>query len=273
MSTLTTTLAAKGITATEIDTVRNSNVCKGYILENGTNIKPVIYYSADDTEESFVERAMITVSMPTPHIDAEEMISRENLLSKTYLCIQKQGEEPIIKKKFLDLELYVRLGVDIPDDESKGSIKVTPALINRAGLSEDELFAAAERNSIKKVTISSMTEVLEELGVPADLINETPFYVATYHDRTHGAGIMALPEVLHNFCEEKGYSRISIIPSSIEEVLLLPVESIDPEDLAAMVSDVNRSTVDPTLQLNPTAYTYDDATRKVSIASSIREEA
>ncbi len=273
MSTLTTALAANGIEAVEVESVKNGVVCKGYQIENGTNVKPVIYYSSEETVESFVRRAREIVAKKIPDFDATSLISRNRLLNHTYLCVQKQGEEAIVKKQYLDLELYVRLEADLSDDERKGTIKVTPEIINRAEISEEELFASAKTTSIKKSNIYTMAEIFGKIGAPDGLVDEAPFYVATYDDNAHGAGILALNEVLHEFCKEKGHSRLYILPSSTEEILLLPGGRSDPEDLAAMVNNVNTGIVDPVLQLNPVVYLYDDSIQRVSIASSFREEA
>ena len=97
-------------------------------------------------------------------------------------------------------------------------------------------------------------------------MRENPFYVATYHNKAYGAGILAVTKVLHDFCSANGYDQIYILPSSTEEILLLPVMLSDPETLAAMVNSVNAETVDPLLQLNPTVYLYDDDLDTVTIA-------
>ena len=108
--------------------------------------------------------------------------------------------------------------------------------------------------------------------MPEEMMGDVLFYVATYQDKAYGAGILAIPEVLHSFCESKGYSRINILPSSTEEIIILPDEEADPETLAALVDDVNTSTVDEVLQLDPAVYLYDDGSRTVSIASSYIKE-
>lgn len=269
MSTLTNALAKAGIEAAEVEIVKNGIVCTGYQIDNGTNVKPVIYFSEEETVEAFVERALDASKLPAPEIDGEDIISRERLLQNTILCVQKQGTESIVKKEYLNLELYLRVEVDMIDDGTKGSIKITPQILEKAGLSSEELFAAAKSNSIKKASVRTMAEVI---GMPEELFGETPFYVATYDGMCHGAGIIALSEVLHKFCESKAYKGLLILPSSTEEILLLPDITEDVTSLAEMVNQVNTETVDAVLQLEPVVYRYDDATRKVSIASSFREE-
>lgn len=261
-------LAAKGIDAVEVETVKNGIVCKGYQIDNGTNVKPVIYYSSDETVEAFADRAVRIANLPVPDFDTENLISKERLLKDTIICLQKQGSEQIVKRDYLNLEQYVRLNVDFGDSDNRGSIKVTDQILKQAGLSEDELFEAAKSNSMNKISICSMAEVLGLTDAPDDI----PFYVGTYDDRCHGAGILAMPEVFNEFCRDKGFDKVCIIPSSTEEILILSADTIEnPAELANMVKDVNETTVDPTLQLETCVYGFNIKTQKVSIVSSCVE--
>ncbi len=265
MSTLLNALNECGFVVKEIETVKNGVNCTGYQIDNGTNIKPVIYHSPKESIEAFVARACELAKKPVPQVDVEMIMSQKYLLEKSFICLQKKGSEVICKRSFLDLEMYVRIGVDLADGTS-GSIKVTQEVLDNAGISEDSLFEAAIQNSEKKAHVTSMAETLGMMT--EELFGENLFYVATYHDKAHGAGIMAVTKILHEFCEKKGYGKIYILPSSTEEVLFIPSGYMDPESLAVMVNCVNEETVDPKLQLNPTVYLYDDDLGEVTIASS-----
>lgn len=266
-------LAEAGIkNVTEVETVKNGILCQGYQIETGTNVKPVVYYSPEETVEAFVQKVLRVAEQPIPEVDVENLISKEKLLSDTtYLCLQRKGEESLlVKRDYLNLETYVR--VNVPLGNEMGSIKITKAMLDQAGVSEDELFEVARANSVKLASICTMAEAL---GAPAELFGEVPFYVGTYRKEDgsllgHGAAVLALPEVLHDFLEAHGYENGYILPSSTEEVLLLPMEA-DPEELSNMVSDVNSSTVDPTMWLENCVY-YIDNTGEVTIAASHREE-
>lgn len=261
MSTLLNALKESGITVKEVETVKNGVSCTGYQIDTGTNIKPVVYYSPDETIEAFVARVCEIAKKPVPQVDVEMITSRKYLLEKSFICLQKKGGEEICKRSFLDLEMYVRVGVDIAD--GTGTIKVTPEMVERAGITEDDLFRAAQENSEEKAQILSMAEAI---GLDEAVMGANPFYVASYPDKAHGAGLLAVNKVLHDFCATNGFGQIYILPSSTEEILLLPVKFSDPETLAAMVNSVNAETVDPLLQLNPTAYLYDDNLETVTIA-------
>lgn len=57
-----------------------------------------------------------------------------------------------------------------------------------------------------------------------------------------------------------------ILPSSIHEVLLLPVSMGTPEELAGIVKEVNRTLVLPEERLSDSVYRYDRESGKVRIA-------
>ncbi len=258
-------LAKVGVTAAVVETVKNNVVCHGFQIDNGTNVKPVVYYSSEETLEAFVEKVLKIADQPAPEIDTDNLVSKKALLNNSILCIQKQSAENLVKREYLNVELYVRVMVDF-DKDNQGSIKISPQILDQAGLTEDELFDTARNNSVARATIGTMAEAL---GIPEELFGEVPFFVGTYREnKCHGAALLALPEVLHDFCESRGYKKVWILPSSTEEILLLPIEDVDPGELSAMVNEVNTTNVDEVLCLEPVCYQFDNKTQEVSIASS-----
>ncbi len=262
-------LAARGVDVKEVETIKNGVKCQGFQIQSEGRVRPVVYYSAEETIEAFVEKVIEIANRPTPDVDVDNLITRENLLNNTFLCLQKQGSEEIIKRKYLNLELYVRLAItDFFGSDSKASTKVTRQMLEMIGVNEEELFAAARKNSLFKAQICSLAEAL---GLPEEMFGEAPFYVGSYSDKCHGAAVLALPEVIHSFCHEKGFEQLYILPSSTEEVLLVPDMTGDPAMLANMVNEVNCTEVDPVMQFDPIVYLYDDATKTVIIAASFDE--
>ncbi len=256
---------ARGISASEVETVKNGVVCKGYRINNGTTIMPVIYLGADETTEEFVERALDVANSPVPHINPDELVDREKLLKDSYLCIQKQSSENnIVKREFLNLEQYVRMNVDLDTTSTNASVKITKQILKESGLLEEELFNAARVNSVNVARISSFSETL---GFPEGMFDDVPFYIGRYEGLSHGAAILSLHEKLHEHCKRFNLKSVIILPSSTEEVLILPnsSEKSSAYELAQIVDEVNRTTVDPIIQLVPTVYEYDDEINKVSI--------
>lgn len=262
-------LAAEGIEVKEVETIKNGIKCQGFQIQSEDRIRPVVYYSQDENIEAFVGKVIEVANRPIPEVDVDNLITRDNLLNNSFLCLQRQGTEEIVKREYLNLELYVRLAItDFFFSDSKASTKVTQRMLEMTGVTEEELFEAARKNSLFKAQITSLAEAL---GLSEEFVGEAPFYVGSYADKCHGAAVLALPECIHSFCKEKGLSQLYILPSSTEEVLLLPDMDGDPLMLAQMVNEVNDAEVDPVLQFYPVVYLYDDATQSVSIAASFDE--
>lgn len=73
--------------------------------------------------------------------------------------------------------------------------------------------------------------------------SELSMYVLSNKQKFQGAACMLYPDVLKNFAKEKE-SNVIILPSSIHEVILLPVsEMVDKEIYHAMVMEINRTQV------------------------------
>ncbi len=260
-------LAAEGIQAVEVETTKNGVQCQGFQIDTGSNIKPVVYYSQDENIEAFVTKVRKVVEQPTPDLNFNGLMAKDNILRNSYLCIQKQGDEDIVKRKYLNLELYVRLKIDLGREEACGSTKITSQILDKVGITEDELFEAAKANSFESSSIISMAEALGLMGIPEAMFDDSLMYVGRSSE-SHGAALLAIPEAIHDFCEEKGYEQLILLPSSTEEILLVPAETGEPNMFANMVAEVNASEVEEVLQLEPCCYLYDDVTQTVSIAAS-----
>lgn len=97
---------------------------------------------------------------------------------------------------------------------------------------------------------------LERL-LPASLEKfESPLYVLTNETQYFGAACMFYPALLSEFAENVG-KDLYILPSSIHEVLLLPVSSRCADAyLSALVRDVNQDQLPETQILSNTVYYY-----------------
>lgn len=86
--------------------------------------------------------------------------------------------------------------------------------------------------------------------------NITPLYVLTNTTGIYGACCLLYPKVIKDFADSLA-SDLVIIPSSIHEVLLTPVEKeISYSSLNAMVASINQSEVPPEDRLSDHIYLY-----------------
>ena len=87
--------------------------------------------------------------------------------------------------------------------------------IEATGVSEEDYWKAAEKNTASAAFICSMAEML---GLYAD--SDDMLYVATTH-LPGGASVLYLPDLFRQYCEEHGEDMCYILPSSAEEVIVI----------------------------------------------------
>ena len=267
------TLRNEGIKveAEEIEIVKNWIPCKGIrICKEGSNICPVVYYSEQDTYEQIMFRIQTALESDVPHDSIKLLNDLNYVRNNVFLAVQKQSKEEIVKKEYLNLELFMRIMLDLGGPAGAGSVKVTPGLVAQLSIMEDDLWDYAAANSLKEASIRSMAEVL---GLP-DTDGEQSLYVATTGQLTGGASVLYFPEIFHAFCEDHGEEACYMLPSSTEEILVLRETALDNgrltvNDLVRMVETINEDQVDPILQLEPAVYRYSIDSDEINVVATL----
>ena len=166
------------------------------------------------------------------------------------------------------------------DEMSSASILVQNWMMERWGVTDDEISSCAIKNTqkvfpasiinmknflreqIEKVCMGDDDEILKELLMEDDMM---PVYVASNAVRTNGAGVLFYPEVLKQFADSIG-SDLYVIPSSIHETLWIPAtEDADSEELREMLLTVNATDVLPEEKLSDNLYFYDRKADRLKI--------
>ena len=264
-------LKNEGIEAESIETVKNGVCCKGLrVIKKGSDISPIIYYSEQDTIEQFMMRVKAALESDVPTDSVRLLTDLRYVRSHVYLAAQKKSEDDIVKRDYLNLELYLRIMLDLGEQAGTGSVKVTPGLVEQLGIAEDELWKCASANSHAGSNIRSMAEVL---GLP-DTDGEQSLYVATTGQLTGGASVLYFPEIFHAFCEDHGEEACYMLPSSTEEILVLRETALDNgrltvNDLVRMVETINEDQVDPILQLEPAVYRYSIDSDEIGVVATL----
>lgn len=179
--------------------------------------------------------------------------------------------ESIPHIRHLDLArvYYVQCRVD---GAFSGSITVSNDHLDIWKTTVDELDNLAEHNTptLLEPSFSRIEDCLpnaegHELSEPEpDGIPR--IYVLTNRKRSNGAAAMHYPELLSSFSEKTGKDTI-ILPSSIDEVLLLPLNEGDNiNSLREMVCSVNETLVAPEKRLSDNVYIYRRDTGQLKIA-------
>ena len=225
-------------------------------------IHPIIYPKVGDSLEDVVNQAKIALEHIPDEVNWRVLSDWDYVKEHLYLSVQKHSTDQVFKRDCLNLELIMRVSLDFSG--SSASTKVGSSLAKMLGVSEQELWDTAMKNCSKAYEVRAMSDIL---GIPTDA--DSSLYVVTTQDAKDGASALAFPHVFRDFCEEHSEQSVYILPSSTEEVLIVPGSSTlsDPQDLAYMVRDINGSIVDPTIQLPAVAYQYRLDTDRIEIVA------
>lgn len=200
-------------------------------------------------------------------------ISREMILGNA-VCrlVNAERNEKRLKivpnKKVLDLAVIYSMIVD-ENEHGTASLIVNNAMCTMYGISFEELDAAAIANTkIRGFNASTISDILAELtGNDAKdcAADELGMYVITNEARFNGANVMLFPEELEKIAVLLD-DDLYILPSSIHEVIAVPVTCMNPYELAAMVSEINDKEVSDDEFLSDNVYRYSRADGGLRIA-------
>lgn len=200
-------------------------------------------------------------------------------------------------KRFHDLAIVFYYTVNEEPFHGKATILVNNGHMERWGTKVEELMEVSFKNTplLYPDMITNMADVMKEilsegirqdiedarLGDNRELFDESwiddlidqmsantgkekiPMYVLTNRKKLYGAACMLYPEVLKNFSERLGQD-FYVLPSSVHEVILVPVNSeADQESLRGIVTDINRTQVAEEEILADSVYFYSRNLNKI----------
>ncbi len=126
------------------------------------------------------------------------------------------------------------------------------------GMDTDDLWKTAEERTFRGFQIVSLGSVLAGFGLgnEEDLPATPPMYVITNPEKFRGAALACDMQAIKSWAEEHDYKKAVILPSSVHEMLLVPVDDTeyDLETFSSMVKEINETQVDPTERLTDRAY-------------------
>lgn len=221
---------------------------------------------------------------------------RQRVVYKLIHCNKNQKllhDVPYIP--FLDLAIVFYFIVDNSVDR-KATVLIRNEHISTWSISVDELFQRAKENTVKLLPaeINTMENVIKTMLVNEmkqenvmnsivreesyyetaveerfaeinNLDEEIKMYIPTNKHKLNGAACILYDGVLENFAN-KINRDIFILPSSIHEVILVPVvDSIKKQELTDMVREVNSEAVEEGEILSDHVYIYRRNLRKICI--------
>lgn len=269
------------------DVMKNNGVVLNGLTVMGEdcNISPTIYlnafYEAYEggrmTIGNVVDEVMDTYERNklNQSVDMEYFLKYDNVKGKLiYKLINIDKNQDLLQDvphvKVHDLAVVFQCLVA---EEAMGNATI---LIHNAHLKlweirKERLYQDAIANApyLQPCEIIAMGEVIRELLEAEEELpieeGGTPMYVLSNKARLFGAACILYPDVLKNFADKLD-SDLYILPSSVHEVILLPVGEVEHvESLRQMVCDINETQLAREEVLSNNVYFYNRMDNKLSI--------
>ena len=286
-------LVDSGTTVRIQKVLKNNNIVRyaAIITEEDSTISPSIYlenyYSDYINGQSLSYICSDILSMHKKYrgginFNIDDYFDYNFVKDKIYLkAINRERNEEFLKgvpyKDFSDLAIVAYIAYE---DEGSGYATITLNYKNLEmwDVTTEQIFDIAFKNMcektppiLEKIT-SVMRELLnerfkyiqdseakEEINRVIDLMeenNDTSMYMLSNNKKINGASYIIHEEYIREFAQSIN-SDLYIIPSSIHELLLIPMDSgVMIEELECMVRDVNNSELSPGEVLSDRVYEF-----------------
>lgn len=252
----------------------NGVVCTGLVIGlEGENVSPNIYmeyyYSLvkkGEAMEKVLEAIASEYKTARQRMEVQEQfeLDKNKLKDRVFLRLvnyekNKELLEDCPYIPFNDLAITFRYLVNINDEG------ISSALINNQELKLWEvnleyLMKYARENTLRLFPpmIRSMKEMLSEMCSFVGELPENPtIYVLSNKQCINGATCLIFKEVLEDFAK-KLKTDFYILPSSIHEVLLVPIKEVwNRDELLELVRNVNENVLEQMDFLSDNIYIYD----------------
>lgn len=267
-------------------------------IKQSTGVTPTIYLDGKyENYENGVDLEVImehignlerqSMDLPEDVADIKKRYADVNYVKERLIVslINAERNEDFLKDKphrmLEDLAIVYKVLVN-KDETGTGTIMVTNSHMEYWGLTEEQLYETAIKNSnmFEPPFIDDMdrvaAEMLRERGMTEEEIEEfqadvhPKMYIISNASKVNGASAIVYSDALQQVAEMMG-SDLYILPSSIHEVLAVSAEDRDLEDLEEMVRSVNQTDVSPEEVLSDNVYKYDAESKTLSLASANAE--
>lgn len=266
--------------------LKNNGVtlCGLTIMTKESNISPTIYlngfyeryvYEAESLQQIEADVMETYRRNKTDHnLDVSFFTEWENARQRIiFKLVNYDANRELLKdvpyKKVLDLAMVFTCLVE------KGVTGSATILIHNHHMecwkvTEDDLFHTAMENTpyFQKKKMAGMNSVIEYLTgkkVGNDILDGIcSMYVLTVENNLNGAGAVLYKDLLKDFADRME-SDFYILPSSVHEMILLPLFTDDMESLSKMVKEVNATQLKPEDVLSDHAYVYRRADNTISM--------
>ncbi|RKM55690.1 hypothetical protein D6853_09045 [Butyrivibrio sp. X503] len=251
------------------DVTKNGDVhLQGISVRDNSPIAPTIYTDSiiercnDNLDKAIEIISNIIEQHQAPNIDLTKLQDRDFILERIRIGVQKISSESLVKRnvdEFPGMEAYLYFA-EAGNEHDMWSVKLRQELLDTAGISLEEAWQIAEKNTFEATTLQSMTEVLAEMmGEAFDpcLADTMPceMYIVSNREKCKGAAGILNHELLRRFATDHDCKSIAVLCSSIHEIILIPLrDAYSIDELSNMVQEINATQVSPEDRLVDRAY-------------------
>lgn len=231
--------------------------------------------------------------IPNPQIDMKSFLDYESIKDKLFVRVSNAEKNKDVLAEFPhtmmdDLAITYHILVQ-KDNEGIASTPVNMVLLETYGISVEQLHEDAMNNapqimpvmmeSVGKVIEKEMRREMEKCGASEQEIEmmlsecqmDGGLIVVTNDVKSNGASAIFYPDMMDE-CAEKFGGDFYIIPSSTDEVLILPDNGeMSISEINAMIQEVNVTQVNENMRLGDEAYHYDASEQIFEKASAYED--
>ena len=232
-------------------------------------VSPIVYinhmyeeYEKSKSLPDVLKKAADTIS--NTHIDINPTLDCENLKENTiFVLVNAEDNKAMLSavphKRFLDLAIVFRWLIQRDNEKFMGTI-ITNEMADKYNLNTDELFNIAKANTrrIYKPRFENVVDLVNRLSPNDPIPNDksVPMYILSNEIAMEGASYILYEDILKDIRTQLG-EDFYIIPSSINEVIIVPCSTIDAEYTKTMLRNVNRNVVARQEMLSDNVYRFD----------------
>ncbi len=286
-----------GIKASQYTAVKNNGkVKKGLLIEApGVNVSPTIYLEefyhryldgelVDELVQDILNFYRIVKcdrSMDTNDIEHYDTIQDKIVFKLVHTEKNRELLEGVPHIELLDLSIVFYVLLDV-NSQGTATMTVNNEHLQYWDVTADELLALARKNVTRLLPaeLFTMQQAVDEIlravpGKRKNLLIESVteaddfMYVLSNPIRSFGAACIIYPDVLDMAGQVLGEDYY-VLPSSVHEVVLVPAsKGMKPEDMNAMVTEINQTQVAEEEILSNHAYLYQREARRLVMQNSL----
>ena len=182
--------------------------------------------------------------------------NKEQFLAHVLPRVCARDEETRLARiPFLDLDLLFYMELQ-EEGDVLSFYTLTKEQLQEWELDMSQLRTRAKENAGALLSCRLLQDVLDEEGLSRE---DAPLYVMGLgQNKPYGAGAALLhTECLHDLADRLEQEQLFLIPSSIHEILILPVTETDANELNEIITHINRTVVAPRERLSDHVYRFE----------------